>query len=68
MASTVIHKQVYRAVIGGTVNTTLCGRMQIQPDGMNVGAAVTCKLCLRILADPGHWRNRSADDKRGIIE
>lgn len=64
MAKTIIHKQVYRkGALGGTVNTTLCGRMANaqwdKNDGMNVSDDVTCKLCLRIAADPKHWRNRN---------
>ncbi len=45
----VAHKQLYRpGVLGGTVNTTLCGRVQ-QGEDMNVGKRVTCKLCLRLI-------------------
>ena len=44
----VAHKQLYRpGVFGGTVNTTLCGRVR-QDEDMNVGKRVTCKLCLRL--------------------
>ena len=55
----VTHKQIYKAGLhGGTVNTTLCGRVSdALPDGMNVGENVTCKLCLAIIADPKHWRH-----------
>ena len=46
----VVHGQIYRSgPFGGTVNTTLCGRMRSLTDGMNVGDEVTCKFCLRIL-------------------
>lgn len=47
----VIHKQVYRnGAWGMKINTTLCGRMRIACDGMNVGDKVTCKFCLRRMA------------------
>jgi hypothetical protein len=47
---TVKHQQVYRqGAFGGTLNTTLCGRMRVGTDGMNVDGPVTCKLCLRKL-------------------
>ena len=57
----VIHKQVYRkGPFGGTVNTTLCGRVsQADPDGMNVEGEITCKFCLKIIADPTHWAHRN---------
>lgn len=43
----VIHRQVYRrGPFGGTMNTTLCGRLQVGGDGVNVGGTVTCKLCI----------------------
>lgn len=55
----VVHKSVQRpGVFGGTLNTTLCGRMnRACPDGMNSGEGdeVTCRFCLREirrLADP----------------
>ena len=52
MSRVVLHKQIYkRGVFGGTVNTTLCGRLH-QGEDMNVSIRddeVTCKFCLRRL-------------------
>lgn len=58
--SKITHKQVYiNGPFGGEVNTTLCGRVsEADPDGMNVGRKVTCKLCLAIQANPNHWRHK----------
>ena len=45
------HKE-YRGALGGTVNTTLCGRMSLGNEGMNKAdtlAEITCKLCKRRL-------------------
>lgn len=52
MTAPVTHKQIYRpSPFGGIVNTTLCGRVShADDDGMNVGDQVTCKLCLRRIA------------------
>jgi hypothetical protein len=51
MKRSVIHKQILRpGPFGGTVNTTLCGRVATGSDGMNIGGEVTCKFCLKILA------------------
>lgn len=49
----VVHKSVVRpGPFGGTLTTTLCGRMRNQDDGMNVGVGfeVTCKFCLKEIA------------------
>jgi hypothetical protein len=46
---------------GGTLTTTLCGNMSGKSvDGMNSGEghSVTCKNCLKIMADKKHWRYR----------
>ena len=45
------HKQVTRKTPfgNGELNTTLCGRMSLQTDGMNVDDKITCKLCLKKL-------------------
>ena len=52
MGKLVMHKQVYRpGVFGGTLNTTLCGRLRSGKE-MNVESQdgrVTCKFCLRVL-------------------
>ena len=62
MPKTVTHQQIFKeSVFGGILNTTLCGRMShTDDDGMNVGDAVTCKLCLKINANPNHWRFKNA--------
>lgn len=49
----VSHKQIYKkGVFGGTLNTTLCGRVNNweneKNDGMNIDDNFNCKLCLRI--------------------
>ncbi len=66
MRKSVTHKQVYRKGAFGSVNTTLCGRIAEklfeENDGMNIGDEITCKLCLKIQADPKHWRNRNLLD------
>lgn len=51
------HRQVYYPLMGGTVNTTLCERVRNGlNDGYNVdNENVTCKFCLKILANPKHW-------------
>ena len=56
-----IHKQVYRETgFGGVSNETLCGRVSdSDPDGMNVGEKVTCKLCIKIMNDSKHWKNKN---------
>lgn len=53
----VIHEGIYKPnVFGGVTTTTLCGRVSNAcDDGMNVGDAVTCKFCLRILKTPNHY-------------
>lgn len=51
----VIHKSVVRpGLLGGTLTTTLCGRMRTISDGMNIGDEVTCKFCLRKMASSGN--------------
>ncbi len=46
----IVHQQIYRkGFLGATLNTTFCGRMSCDDDGMNVGGRVNCKLCLRKL-------------------
>lgn len=51
-----------RGAFGGTLTTTLCGRMNAKSeDGMNsteAAADVTCAFCLTILADQNNWRHR----------
>jgi hypothetical protein len=48
----VLHKSIVRkGPFGGTLTTTLCGRMQTGSDGMNIGEGVTCKFCLRKLGE-----------------
>jgi hypothetical protein len=51
---TKVHMQRVRpGVFGGTVNGTLCNRMRVLADGMNLTdnrAEVTCSFCLRMLA------------------
>lgn len=51
----VLHKSKRRPnAFGGTTQTTLCGRMALGGDGMNIAAsddAVTCKICLFRLAN-----------------
>lgn len=50
----VIHKSLVRSgPFGGTLTTTLCGRMQTTQDGMNIGDTVTCKFCLKEMARRG---------------
>ncbi len=58
---TVTHKQVYKngPFQGYIVNTTLCGRVSHAESDYNIGDEITCKLCLKIQADPSHWRNRN---------
>ena len=52
--SPVTHKQIYRpGPFGGTINTTLCGRLHAGND-MNVDpedSNVTCKFCLKMIAN-----------------
>jgi hypothetical protein len=64
MGKMVIHKSIQRPTgFGGTVNTTLCGRMNSAfYDGMNSGDGdeVTCKFCLREL-------RRLADPRNAIV-
>lgn len=46
---------------GGHNFDTLCGRESgelAEKNAEDSKAKVTCKLCLRILNDPGHWRHR----------
>lgn len=47
---------------GSTVTGTVCGREHSQSeDGTNSTdnpADVTCALCLKVIADPKHWRHR----------
>jgi hypothetical protein len=51
-----------KGTFGGTITTTLCGRMNKQSrDGMNSSDErdeVTCGHCKAVLADPKHWRYR----------
>lgn len=50
-----------KAVFGGTMTTTLCGRMSSKSeDGMNSGEReeVTCEHCKSILTNPKNWRYR----------
>lgn len=51
-----------KGAFGGTITTTLCGRMNKKSDdGMNSTgdrAVVDCAHCLRILEWPEHWRYR----------
>lgn len=55
----VIHESVQRpGPFGGTLNTTLCGRMRIGSDGMNVGTKVTCKFCLKRMPRYGLRRGK----------
>lgn len=53
MTRTVLHaSKVVKGPFGSTRTTTLCERMQLGNDGMNVAdniEQVTCKLCLRRL-------------------
>jgi hypothetical protein len=42
----------------GLLSTTLCRRMELQKDGVNVDPVVTCKFCIQILNNPKHWANR----------
>ena len=51
MKRTVSHKSIIRpGNIGGTVTTTLCGRMDnSNKDGYNVSDEVTCKHCLNAM-------------------
>jgi hypothetical protein len=63
LRKSVTRKQVYRKGVFGTVNATLCGRIAEsllkENDGMNIGDEITCKLRLKIQADPKRWRNRN---------
>ncbi len=47
---------------GGHTTGTVCGREnRDSDDGTNSTSApaeVTCKLCLKIMANPKHWRHR----------
>lgn len=62
-----MHKQIYRpGVFGGTMNTTLCGRMQTTRDGANVSDEVTCKLCLKKLASTVN--SGTPEDTAGLKE
>jgi len=58
----VTHKQIYiKGVFGGIANTTLCGRVSDACVDANVADGeekITCKLCLRIQADPEHWQHK----------
>lgn len=51
MKQIVIHKSIVReGIFGGTLTTTLCGRMNNRlKDGWNVGGKVTCKHCLNAM-------------------
>lgn len=53
MARKVLHaSKIVKAPFGGTRTTTLCERMQLGNDGMNVADTnekVTCRLCIREL-------------------
>lgn len=57
-----IHLAVFRQNdYGGHNYATLCGRESGELDERNAEAAenkVTCKLCVKIMADPAHWRHR----------
>lgn len=53
-----------------TITTTLCRRMRLGDDGMNVDVVVTCKLCLRILKrleDQASWDQATAIDGETVI-
>jgi len=47
---------------GGFTSGHVCGREHSDNDTENnvttEHAAVTCKLCLKVIADPTHWRHR----------
>lgn len=47
---------------GGFTSGHVCGREHSENDCENNvttdSAAVTCKLCLKVIADPKHWRHR----------
>jgi len=53
MRRQVSHQQVFIPnAFGGVTNTTICGRVDNSKDDLNVEAAeVTCKFCLRIIAE-----------------
>jgi hypothetical protein len=57
MAKRVLHKGRQFQRWGGTVYTTLCGRMAVGNDGMNIAnsdAEVSCKFCLRRMKSRGN--------------
>lgn len=47
---------------GGFTSGHVCGREHSENDTENnvttEHSAVTCKLCLKVIADPAHWRHR----------
>lgn len=58
MSKVIHHEPIFKhGPANSVISTTLCGRMSLQDDGMNVAAKVTCKLCLKKLkTDPGGAR------------
>lgn len=60
MAKAKIHLAVMRERHGVVYNHTLCGRESghtLEPN-RDDAEKVDCKLCRKIMADPGHWRHR----------
>jgi hypothetical protein len=53
MTKLVTHQSVWKPVMGGVSNDTLCGvysKISADSADMNVGGNVTCKICLALIA------------------
>lgn len=61
MARKIVHRQIYKSHPSMTINTTMCGRVSNAADDLNVAGdvqEVTCKFCLKALANPKHYNQR----------
>lgn len=71
MAKVKTHLAVMRdGAHGGHIYGTLCGRESGRALNRDDADKVDCKLCLQIMAAPGHWRHRKwLDDsnKNGVL-
>lgn len=66
MSRKVLHRQIFKpSVFGGTVNTTLCGRVNNSASDLNVADSnedVTCSFCRKILDEqPNHFNMKWLD-------
>jgi hypothetical protein len=62
MAKTVKHKKVYRNIFFPC--ETLCNTVSNVESNYNDSDDVTCKKCLKIMANPKHWRNRQITEEK----